>query len=409
TDSKTVSVDDASSVVTYNNGQSKKYGVNTFLPGIQEKVFSQEFTSKDRVYWRVVLPNGKVKIVDADINSNHCRSVLNIIPYYTPPPGGKVNKSKIGAELTSLYETYIFDPDNFSGVSDNIFQLSGIEVLIEVVSESGQYADMISSLNSMGFRLVTEDLAIYRATGWFEISKLLQLNDLNPLNYARPVYPGVGNYTVPATGLVNSQGDYAIHADFARLGYDVDGSGIKIGVLSNSYNSKLKAAEDIGNGDLPGIGNLNGYVTEVEVLKDVTPAYGTLSDEGRAMLQLVHDIAPGASLAFRTGYLGEKDMADGVEELALAGCDIIVDDISYLTEPFFRDGVISKAIDRVVGDGVTFFSSAGNFGNYSYSGVFNPASSPSTIKGKAHDFGGGDIFQLISLEEGTYTLVLQWD
>ena len=149
TDVETFMVDNSSSVVTYNNGQSKKYGVNTFLPGVQEKVFSQEFTSKDRVQWRVILPNGKVKTVDADIHSNHCSDVLNIIPYYTPPPGGKVNKSKIGAELTSLYETYIFDPDNFISVSDNIFQLNGSEVLIEVVSASGQYANVTMTIGGL--------------------------------------------------------------------------------------------------------------------------------------------------------------------------------------------------------------------------------------------------------------------
>ena len=168
------------------------------------------------------------------------------------------------------------------------------------------------------------------------------------LYYARPVYPGVSNYTVPATGLTKSQGDFAMHSDFARLGFDIDGSGVKIGVLSNSYDTQGKAALDVGNGDLPGPGNPNGDSLEVHVLKDIVPTHGTLSDEGRAMLQIVHDIAPGAELAFRTGYLGEQDMADGIRELAAAGTDLIVDDLSYITEPFFRDGVISHAIDEVV-------------------------------------------------------------
>ena len=34
---------------------------------------------------------------------------------------------------------------------------------------------------------------------------------------------------------------------------------------------------------------------------------------------------------------------------------------------------------------------------------------PRTISGTAHDFGGGDIYQLVNLGEGTYTIVLQWD
>ena len=412
TGKKTVVVDENGSVLTYNHGQSKKLGLYTFDPGVTERAFSQEFDSRDRVQWTVTLPNGTVKTVDANINSNHCQDVvasLDIIPGYFPPEGGKETNSKIGAELTSLYRAYSFDPD-LTDVPGDIFQIVGTRVLIEVVSNELQYDAMIASLTGVGFELLSSDPARNRATGWVEIGNLLQLNEMDPLNYARPVYPGIGNYIVPATGLTKSQGDFSMHTDFVRLGYDIDGSGVKIGVLSNSYNTRGEAAQDVINGDLPGVGNVNGYLTPVQVLKDIVPVSGALSDEGRAMLQIVHDIAPGAELAFRTGFLGEQDMAVGIRELANAGSDVIVDDLSYITEPFFRDGIISKTIDSVVAEGVTFFSSAGNFGRTAFTDIFNSEPAPSTITGTAHDFSGtGDIFQSILLPEGNYTLVLQWD
>jgi hypothetical protein len=140
--------------------------------------------------------------------------------------------------------------------------------------------DMIGVTDRAGFRpTVTDEPTLNRATGWFEIGDLLLLNELVALNYARPVYPGIGNFEVPPTGLVNSQGDRAMRSDFVRLGYDIDGAGVKIGVLSNSYNTLGKALEDVGNGDLPGATNPNGYLNEVDVLLDVTPSFGTLSDE----------------------------------------------------------------------------------------------------------------------------------
>ena len=231
---KTVVVDESGSVVIYNHGQSKKYGLYNFEPGVKEKAFSQDFDAKDRVQWTVTLPSGKVKTVDADINSNHCQGVvasLDIIPGYNPPEGGKEYNSKIGAELTSLYNAFNLDPAGFSGASDYIFQLDGSKVLIEVVAINGQFDAMISSLNAVGFDMVTANSGMNQATGWVDIAVLLQLNNFVNLYYARPVYPGVSNYTVPATGLTNSQGDFAMHSDFARLGFDVDGSGIKIGVL----------------------------------------------------------------------------------------------------------------------------------------------------------------------------------
>ena len=43
---------------------------------------------------------------------------------------------------------------------------------------------------------------------------------------------------------------------------------------------------------------------------------------------------------------------------------------------------------------------------------FNSATPPTGLIGEAHDFagaGGGDIYQSINVDEGNYTLVLQWD
>ena len=131
---------------------------------------------------------------------------------------------------------------------------------------------MMASLIGVGFELLTEKTAARHATGWIDIAVLLQLNSFPDLRYARPVYPGVSNYIVPATGLTKSQGDFAMHSDFARLGFDLDGSGVKIGVLSNSYNTQMKAHIDVANGDLPGPGNPNGYSLAVQVLKDIVPA-----------------------------------------------------------------------------------------------------------------------------------------
>lgn len=408
---KVVVVDENGSVVIYNHGQAVKAGLYVFEPGVKEKAFSQTFDYMDEVEWSVTLPNGNVQTVTANINYNKCSDDgLPIIPGYSPPEGGKEYFSKIGAELTSLHEAYAYDPINFSGATDAIFQIQGTKVLIEVVANSGLYHDMLSSLDSLGFEQLTNNPELNRVTGWVEIGELLELNFFAALEYARPVYPGVSNYSLSKTGRTQSQGDFAMHSDFVRLGYDIDGSGVKIGVLSNSYNSQGTADIDVVNGDLPGPGNIHENFTPVHVLKDILSTPGGLSDEGRAMLQIIHDIAPGAELAFRTGYLGELDMARGIRELANAGTHIIVDDLSYITEPFFRDGVISQTIDSVVSEGHTFFSSAGNFGRASYEADFNSAAAPATINGTAHDFSGdGDIFQSVLLPEGDYTLVLQWD
>ena len=90
------------------------------------------------------------------------------------------------------------------------------------------------------------------------------------------------------------------------------------------------------------------------------PAQPPFSDEGRAMLQIVHAVAPGASLAFYTADDSEADFANGIAALAAAGAKVIADDVGYFDEPFFQDGIVAQAIDTVEAKGVAYFSAAGN-------------------------------------------------
>jgi hypothetical protein len=98
-------------------------------------------------------------------------------------------------------------------------------------------------------------------------------------------------------GAVTTQG--VIQHRVNEVAGKYSGTGIQVGVLSDSYNDYASsdpahdAAVDISTGDLPGPGNPYGNTTPVTVLDD-TYAGGT--DEGRAMLQIVTDMAPKAQL-----------------------------------------------------------------------------------------------------------------
>ena len=136
----TVTVQEKKSFIAYNYSRDIKYINHIFEPGVHTNVYSQKFRSDDWVRWTVKF-SGYTKIVRADLNSQICDGELDIIPYYAPPEGGKVDhNSLIGAELTSLYLTYIYYTDVFIVQSDNIYQLrenpggGAPQVFIEVVS-----------------------------------------------------------------------------------------------------------------------------------------------------------------------------------------------------------------------------------------------------------------------------------
>lgn len=333
-----------------------------------------------------------------------------VAPYYPPPTNGKVATANnvIGAELQSLAQ----NPSPITSIpNNNIYRITGNTVLIDVISKVPNDATLRAQLVAAGMTgIVNNGPDSYVITGTFPIAQLSTLNTNSRIVYVRPCYPPMSNAGV------TTQGDTTMRTYNVRSRFGLDGEGVKIGVLSDSYNAKGAAQHDIDEGDLPGIksnGQANENPTPVQVLQDLPQK----NDEGRAMLQIVHDIAPKAKLAFTTGFLTAGNFADGIKALAspsLQGgrCDVIVDDITYITEPFFRDGIVAKTVDEVVGQGVTYFSAAGNFGEKSYENNFQGVSNTAIVPAPAtiHRFGTAntDIYQTLHLKPGTYTIVLQW-
>ncbi|MDZ7613257.1 MAG: S8 family serine peptidase [Flavobacteriaceae bacterium] len=137
------------------------------------------------------------------------------------------------------------------------------------------------------------------------------------------------------------------------------------------------------------------------------------------MLQIVHDVAPGAKLAFHTGVLSPRNFELAIQSLQAANCDIIVDDITFPLEPFFGTGRIADAIKSFTSEpGNLYFTSAGNFANDGYQAAFSSSAATPTSNflpagSRAHVFGTTsgvqDVIQKISVEPGVYMIVLQWD
>ncbi|WP_413466800.1 S8 family serine peptidase [Microbacterium sp. LRZ72] len=173
-----------------------------------------------------------------------------------------------------------------------------------------------------------------------------------------PADTGVPNAVGDGCRAVPVEADGPLRSAEARERFGVDGTGVTIGIISDSFaslSSPTDPEEDVDLGVLPGPGNPCGYDTPVEVLED-----GDGGDEGRAMAQLVHGIAPGARLMFSAAGESELTMIQSILNLAEAGADIIVDDISFYSELYYQPGFISWAIDQVEQQGVTYFTSIGN-------------------------------------------------
>jgi len=210
-------------------------------------------------------------------------------------------------------------------------------------------------------------------------------------------------------GSRTSEGDVTHLAFAARGAFHVDGTGIKIGVISNGVTS---LADSQARGDL-------GPVT-------VLPGQGGSGDEGTAMLEIVHDLAPGAQLYFATGSTSITSFANNIRALRAAGCDIIVDDVFYFVETPFQDGqapsivsptnggVVIQAVKDVVASGALYFSSAGNSGNVdsgnggTWEGDFAD-SGATLLNGRVHKFGNQAFNTLtVANTDGVSPISLFW-
>jgi hypothetical protein len=308
---------------------------------------------------------------------------------------------KLGMDLSLLYQEhrnfnmqggeYLLHRPFVSSLSNA--RIKNEKIVIDVVA-GGDVDELVEDLVVLGM----ENISVYGRiiSGLIPISSLEQAATIATLRFARPVYAKV------RTGSVTSQGDAALLSDFARIQYAVDGTGITVGTLSDSYDCRGGAAADVASDDLP---------TGIQVLAEETGcASGT--DEGRAMMQIVHDVAPGVSQAFHTAFDGEASFANGIIELAtVVGADIINDDVIYFAEPMFQDGIIAQAIDSVKAMGVAYFSAAGNQASKSYEATYISSGVPG-YGGIRHDFDAGsatDSLMEISIPANTQVIfVLQW-
>ena len=184
-----------------------------------------------------------------------------------------------------------------------------------------------------------------------------------------------------AAGSLTTQGDITHSARIARSTYGVDGTGVRVGVLSDSAEATPML---IGTGDLP------AGTTIVQDLID-----GPGSSEGTAIMEIVHDIAPGAELFFASSFNSDSSFADNIRTLrSVYHCDIIVDDTSYSNEPPFQDGPIAQAVNDVTADGAVYISAGGQNGNLTsgtssvWEGDFTPGGGNALLPGYTlHSFG----------------------
>lgn len=306
--------------------------------------------------------------------------------------------AKIGTDLVLLYRSYTEHKKRdrtaatyrAPGRIGSAVRVQEAHVTIDAIATADRGGEaLLRDLRKKGLKNGSQ--AGRLVSGRLPIGRLEEVAALSSMHSARPAAAATTD------GKAVNQGGPAMLSDDVRASQDLDGGGVTVGVLSDTYNkadASTTAQNDIGSGDLP-------PSSKIDILDD-SPSSG--SDEGRAMMQIIHDVAPGASQAFHTAFGGRANFAEGIQDLADAGADVIVDDIIYFAEPMFQAGAIAQAVDRVNGQGVAYFSSAGNNARQSYSSSYEETDTGAF----EFDSVSGDTTQSVT-SSGEVTLSFQWD
>ena len=354
--------------------------------------------------------------------------------------------AKLGPWLINLYEEYQQFARSAGGQSRSAFKSRNpaLDVRNGEIAIEGVVDDPVAfkrTLAEIGATNIHGGGILFSAR--VPVDSLERLAKDPALRSAEPVMATTRALQVP----VISQDVGSLFGLDGRDHPEIDGRGVRIGVLSDSFGCEpapfnpgaptSTVAADKANGEIP---------SDVVVAADSCPGS---ADEGRAMLQLIHDVAPGAAGAFHTAFEGSFDFACGIMELGgidtpgatnacgtfgapyspLAGgdvSDVIVDDVIYFAEPMFMPGAIAQGADTVSEAGIPYFSSAGNQARASYESAYrvivdngnfgrnlNRGAAPGPNAIRVHDFGGGDTAQTISMIQGGGSsfviLSFQWD
>lgn len=283
------------------------------------------------------------------------------------------------------------------GRSDGLRVSGGERVMVDVYVR-GKAADAAKDLRAAGMdvAVATDKAPVPMVEGWLPLEAV---DAVAKLAIVRAVVPVMGKGS--DAGSVQSEGDAAHRGPAARAEGNsaANGAGVSVGVISDSMSlvgSGLAGSQ--ATGDLP---------SGVRILKEGPT--GSI-DEGRAMAEIIYDTAPGISdflFASGTGS-GPAGKANSIDQLNFAGMDIIADDIFYLGEPFFQDGVVARAVDNARNRGIAYFASAGNRGRQSWEGNYRP--SPGTAGFNNFSPSGDDARQtVVSVPAGqTIEIALQW-
>ncbi len=267
------------------------------------------------------------------------------------PAAGTFPRSQPGAGPEAKDSVEAQSPGASGAVYEPVrFDSSGrVQVYINLTNTGDA---TLQQLRDLGADIEVVNSRWSKLQAWVPVDALDRITQLDAVRYITPP-----DYASTKAGSVVTEGDGILRADLVRNLTGLTGRGVRVGVISDGVDSWRDAS---ASGDLP-------------ASLQVNPNVSRTGDEGTALLEIVHDLAPDAKLAFSSATSGLV-VAEAILWLANnafngEGVDIIVDALN-IKDAFFEDGPVAQAAQDAVDGGVVFVSAAGNDARRHYEAYF---------------------------------------
>ena len=274
---------------------------------------------------------------------------------------------------------------------------AGGDQRLHVAVQLAEAGTDLSRLIELGFEPELTLPQLRRTQGWIDAERIDALRTAEGvLEVGRP------HYALYARGSAISEGDTALGAASARERFGVDGSGVRVAIISDGVRG-LEAAQE--HGDAPALSEAR--------------AFGSASlergSEGTAMIELVHDLAPGAELSFGA-VATDLDMIAAVNYFAQR-VDVIVDDIGFLYPDDQQSDVSRNTSAALAEPGWplrAYITAAGNWARTHWAGRFASGSDGAAFglpnPGPLHEWSPGEAINHFHLDRGARVVIsLHWN
>ncbi len=328
-----------------------------------------------------ILPIENVKSSLTDAQKKLSTDVLQLLDTRFLPQGQNMETHKMKMKNSGQFRpagSVSPKPDRRVVVNDLVY------VYIYLKSPAGT-----QTIEPYVWEVTDRDDKNHIAVAWVEVKDLEKLASLEAVRTIRTVMP-----PLVMTGLVTTEGD-AIHRTYdVRTSYTQSGSGVKVGIISDGVDNRASAQS---SGDLP---------AGLNVLSNTQGG-----DEGTALLEIVHDMVPDADLYFHDHGANRLAFNDAIDALVTAGCDVICDDVGWIAEPFFEDGIIASHLTTVLdSNDIIYVSAAGNAAQRHYQGDYYDSGYDITSYGGEDYWDVHGKFLYVNIPQGGgVTVILQWN